>query len=298
MSEKRAASELLFEKNKGTFLSEPGWLSFFEKNREWLEPYAVFTFLKEKNGTADFSKWPTNAVFSKKETEKLTAPGSADFDKIAFHYFVQYQLHRQLSAATEYCHAQGLMVKGDIPIGIYRYSCDAWVAPDLYNMDAQAGAPPDDFAEKGQNWGFPTYDWARMKSDGFAWWRARFEQMSAYFDAFRIDHILGFFRIWAIPLDAVEGILGRFVPCLPVGEREFLADGIPFDRERFCTPYITEAVLGEIFTDHDDRDLVKMNCLDRRTDGRFFLKPEFSTQRYGSPSSRPRLSVRPSFTYV
>ncbi len=279
MSEKRAAAELLFVRQKDGFLLEKGWLDFFEKNREWLQPYAAFTFLKEKNGTADFSKWATNAVFSKKEIEKLTAPGARDFEKIAFHFFVQYQLHLQLSAATEYCHAQGLMLKGDIPIGIYRYSCDAWVAPDLYNMNAQAGAPPDDFAEKGQNWGFPTYDWARMKSDGFAWWRARFEQMSAYFDAFRIDHILGFFRIWAIPLDAVEGILGRFDPCLPVSEREFLQNEIPFDRDRFCRPYITDAVLAETFADHADRDLVKMQCLDRRPDGLFDLKPEFANQR-------------------
>ena len=107
-------------------------------------------------------------------------------------------------------------MKGDIPIGIYRYSCDAWVEPELYHMDLQAGAPPDDFAVKGQNWGFPTYNWEQMSKDGFNWWKQRFEQMANYFDAFRIDHILGFFRIWSIPMHAVDGIMGHFDPALPV----------------------------------------------------------------------------------
>jgi len=82
---------------------------------------------------------------------------------------------------------------------------DAWQQPGLYHLDMQAGAPPDAFAVKGQNWGFPTYNWERMTQDGFSWWKQRFSQMSEYFDAFRIDHILGFFRIWSIPMESVKG---------------------------------------------------------------------------------------------
>ncbi|WP_457817447.1 4-alpha-glucanotransferase, partial [Staphylococcus aureus] len=82
-------------------------------------------------------------------------------------------------------------------MGVYRYGVDTWQQPELYHMDFQAGAPPDDFAIKGQNWGFPTYNWKRMQEDDFTWWKQRFAQMSYYFDAFRIDHILGFFRIWS-----------------------------------------------------------------------------------------------------
>ncbi len=102
--------------------------------------------------------------------------------------------------AVDYAHRHKIVLKGDIPIGIHRYSCDAWANPSLYNLNEQSGAPPDDFAVKGQNWGFPTYNWIKMKEDGFGWWRLRFDQMSNYFDAFRIDHILGFFRIWSIPI--------------------------------------------------------------------------------------------------
>src|SRR4029079_3498020 len=141
------------------------------------------------------------------------------------------------------------VLKGDIPIGIYRYGCDAWTNPSLYNMNEQAGAPPDDFAVKGQNWGFPTYNWSKMKENNFSWWRRRFDQMSNYFDAFRIDHILGFFRIWSIPENEVQGIMGRFIPALAVHVNEFGENGIWFDHYRYCKPYITDEVLNEIFGD-------------------------------------------------
>lgn len=120
-------------------------------------------------------------------------------------------------------------------------------------MDTQSGAPPDDFAAKGQNWGFPTYNWKRIQADGFAWWRQRFEQMSRYFDAFRIDHILGFFRIWSIPLDAVQGVMGKFDPCIPVHVNEFGENGIPFSYERFCMPFINDQVLFKIFGNSSEK---------------------------------------------
>jgi 4-alpha-glucanotransferase len=143
-------------------------------------------------------------------------------------------------------------------------------------MDMQSGAPPDDFAVKGQNWGFPTYNWNRMQQDGFAWWKKRFEQMSRYFDAFRIDHILGFFRIWSIPYDAVEGIMGHFVPAIPVDIREFHERGIWFDHHRYCRPYITDAVLWEMFGT-GEREIKPF--LDETGDGTYSLKPAFDTQR-------------------
>lgn len=196
---------------------------------------------------------------------------------IRFYYFIQYQLHLQLTEAAEYAHKKGIALKGDIPIGIYRYSVDAWTEPQLYNMDWQAGAPPDDFAVKGQNWGFPTYNWQKMEESGFDWWKRRFSQMSNYFDAFRIDHILGFFRIWSIPIHAVDGILGRFIPAIPVTPDDFRNRGISFDRNRYCTPFITEEFLLEKFG--TDTDSVKENFLVQNEQGIYVLKNEFSTQQ-------------------
>ncbi|MFN0173634.1 MAG: 4-alpha-glucanotransferase [Saprospiraceae bacterium] len=283
----------LYDLQKADWIKDADYQAYYESNKHWLAPYAVFCWLRDINGTSDFSQWSKHSRFKQTEIEKLLAPlhpanpvhpvkkntakSVNDSDQIGLHLFVQWHLHLQLKAAADYAHAHGLSLKGDIPIGIYRYSCDAWVAPDLYDMNAQAGAPPDDFAEKGQNWGFPTYNWAKMKADGFAWWKQRFEQMSLYFDAFRIDHILGFFRIWSIPMDAVEGILGQFIPAIPVTEEEFRKAGIGFDHERLCRPYITEAVLDEVF----DKDAAQVaeQFLVARPDGRYSFKPEFDTQR-------------------
>jgi len=267
----------LYDLQKADWLKDKSWLEYYESNKHWLAPYAAFCWLRDMNGTADFNQWSSYKKYKAADVEKLLAPTSKQFDQIAIHLFVQWHLHLQLKAAADYAHAHGIALKGDIPIGIYRYSCDAWVAPELYKMDKQAGAPPDDFAEKGQNWGFPTYNWERMKQDGFAWWRQRFEQMSLYFNAFRIDHILGFFRIWSIPLDAVEGILGQFVPAIPVSEKEFHDAGIGFDYDRFCKSYITEPVVREIFG--AEANWVGEHCLKPGNGDRYDLLPAFDTQR-------------------
>ena len=273
---KFTAVKALFSDQKDSFKNDTRYAEFFERNRHWLVPYAAFCYLRDKYKTADYSKWKTQFVFNAGAIQRLVDPGQKHYDSIAIHYFIQYHLHLQLKEATAYAHAHGIVVKGDLPIGIYRYGCDAWMAPELYNMDAQAGAPPDDFAVKGQNWGFPTYNWKKMQEDGFAWWRKRFEQMSHYFDAFRIDHILGFFRIWSIPLHAVEGIMGRFIPAIPVHVNEFYHQGISFQYHRFCKPFITESIINDRFG--TEAAAVKEIFLTRKED-MFELKPEFDTQR-------------------
>jgi 4-alpha-glucanotransferase len=273
---KNNAIKDLYKARKTDLHDNPDYFSFFELNRHWLVPYAAFSYLRDKYKTADFSQWKTHSRYDENQIQKLVSPTQKHYDAIAIYYFTQYHLHLQLKEATNYAHKKGIIVKGDLPIGIYRHSCDAWVSPDLYNMDAQAGAPPDDFAVKGQNWGFPTYNWKRMQEDGFAWWRRRFEQMSNYFDAFRIDHILGFFRIWSIPLDAVEGVMGRFNPAIPVHLNEFFSRGIAFDRFRYCKPYISDEVLGNLFGDLVQG--VKDQFIEIRH-GMYHLKTGFETQR-------------------
>lgn len=263
----------IFPSQKAATLRAKEYKSFFAENEHWLVPYAAFCVLRDRFGTADFSQWPEHKEFS---AEKIAALAK-DNDEIAFHYFVQYHLHLQLKDATAHIHAAGLVLKGDIAIGVYRHGADAWQSPELFHMDQQAGAPPDPFSAKGQNWGFPTYNWPRMAADGFAWWKRRFAQMGNYFDAFRIDHILGFFRIWSSPAHAVEGILGHFVPAIPIEQSEFAARGIHFDRERFTKPFITDAVLHEIFG--DDADTARREFLIATGSGHYSLKLEFATQR-------------------
>ena len=250
---------------------------FFSQNEDWLAPYAAFCFLRDKFGTADFNQWPEHRAYSAQKISALAAHDTAARDEMALHCFIQFHLHLQLREAADYVHARGLILKGDIAIGVHRHSADVWQQPELFHTDMQAGAPPDAFAAKGQNWGFPTYNWPRMKQDGFAWWKRRLAQMSCYFDAFRIDHILGFFRIWSIPLNAVEGILGYFVPAIAVRAGEFAARGIAFDCEQFARPLINDAVLDELFGSRAGS--VKRQFLDCSLRGTYSLKPQFATQR-------------------
>ncbi len=262
----------LFELQKDIIKEDFEYFKFFELNRHWLVPYAAYCYLRDKYGTPEFSTWKSNSSYNETAIQRLVSPSQKHYDEIALHYFTQYHLHRQLKTATAYAHNKGIIIKGDIPIGIGPTSVDAWMEPGLYHMEEQAGAPPDDFSVKGQNWGFPTYNWVKMQEDDFTWWRQRFEQMSNYFDAFRIDHILGFFRIWSIPHHAVEGVMGRFVPAIPVSINEFFEKRISFDRHRFTAPYFNDEILADIFG--EELDTVKETFFEGDE-----LKEEFDTQR-------------------
>ena len=273
MAAKMGFLKRIFPSQKAATFGESEYQAFFAENEHWLAPYAAFCCLRDKFGTADFSRWPEHQKFDARKIAML----AQDNDEIAFHYFVQFHLHLQLREAAAYMHARGLVLKGDIAIGVYRHGADVWQQPELFHVDMQAGAPPDPFAAKGQNWGFPTYNWPRMAADGFAWWKRRFAQMGCYFDAFRIDHILGFFRIWSSPAHAVEGILGYFVPALPVESAELSGEWLGFKRERLTKPFISAAVLSEIFG--EEAEAVRREFLLPDGEGRYMLKPDYGTQR-------------------
>ena len=202
---------------------------FEKQNRAWLMPYAVFSVLRDKYKTADFTKW---ATFSKFIEKRCAAFAERNEKEVGFYYYMQYHLDRQLRKVRDYLHSKGVVLKGDIPIGVSRTSVDVWQNPELFVTTSSAGAPPDDFSAEGQNWGFPIYNWERMAEDNYAWWRARFAKMADYFDVYRIDHILGFFRIWAVPEGAKNALLGAFTPSLPYSATEIRCEGFDFDAER------------------------------------------------------------------
>lgn len=269
--------KLIFDQQYDLFLKDPPFLKFFDENKEWLVPYAAFCYLRDKNKTADFRKWAEFQVYNKQEIYKLCSINNLVYPDIAVHYFIQYHAHKQLLDAAEYARINGIVLKGDIPIGISPESVEAWTRPELFNLDQQAGAPPDEFADLGQNWGFPTYNWEKMAEDGFAWWSKRLKHMALYFDATRIDHILGFFRIWEIPVDQIQGILGHFRPALPFSRDEIIDSGIIFNEERFTKPYIREYFLWELFGEETAE--AKLKYLSEYEPGKYNLKPEFTTQR-------------------
>lgn len=278
MKYKLSVLKELYEEMGEECLAGDDYKAFFERNGHWLLPYAAFSYFRDKYDSSHFEEWKTNGAYKKEEIEKIFNSHSAAAKAMKLYCFIQYHLHLQLKDAADYAHQKGIILKGDIPIGIYRHGCDAWTAPEQYNMAWQAGAPPDDFAAVGQNWGFPTYNWKRMQEDGFAWWKQRFGQMSDYFDAFRIDHILGFFRIWSIPADAVQGIMGRFVPCLPVHINEFGENGIWFDYQRFCQPFINDDIINEVFG-YGLAGMVRTEFLVPNEMGGYDLQDGYQTQK-------------------
>ena len=205
---------------------------FFEQNKEWLVPYAAFCYYRDLYGTAEFSKWPAGATVA--NTQKSTFK---DKKHLQFWYFVQYHLDKQMHAAHQYARQHRVILKGDIPIGISRDGVEAWVEPKYFNLNGQAGAPPDPFSADGQNWGFPTYNWDEMLKDGCQWWVRRFRKMAEYFDAYRIDHVLGFFRIWEIPVPEKSGLMGQFAPALGLSREEIEAYGIVGHEELFLVDH-------------------------------------------------------------
>lgn len=218
---------------------------FAEENNHWLLPYAAWSVLRDRYSTPDMTRWGEYAEYDKEKVERFIEESR---DDVNYYRFVQYHLHRQLSRVRDYANHKGVVLKGDIPIGISRCSVDAWLYPELFNFTCTTGAPPDDFAVLGQNWGFPTYRWDVMRRDDYAWWRARLGKMAEYFSAYRIDHLLGFFRIWQIPADTLHGLLGVFCPALPLTPDEMLGYGFEFQGE-FVKPYIDGKLLDVTFGD-------------------------------------------------
>lgn len=268
---------ILFNQEYKAFTQDNSIQDFIEKNSEWLKPYATFCHLRDKNGTCNFNLWPEYSTYSADIIDTLCCEKYESFKEIEFYYFIQYHADKQLTEARDYARSKSVVIKGDLPIGIYRYSCDAWVAPQLFNMNEQAGAPPDDYSTLGQNWGFPTYNWSVMATDGFMWWKKRMQMLNRYFDALRIDHILGFFRIWQIPYQHVEGTLGMFNPRLPLSVDEIRSYGIYGDLTRFYKPYITEELLNRFFG--NDAQKVFDVFFERDDFGKIGFKSSFDTQR-------------------
>ncbi|MBR3074359.1 MAG: 4-alpha-glucanotransferase [Bacteroidales bacterium] len=194
MAHVRKAWEACKEKD----LKASAFKRFCKDNAYWLDEYAEFCAKRDGN-EADYWRW------------------------------IQWHLERQFADEVKYARSKGVHFKGDLPIGVSADSADAHFHPQLFNLDSSAGAPPDFFSAEGQNWGFPTYNWEEMAKDGYAWWKSRLRKMSEFFDAFRIDHILGFFRIWEIPSQYKSGSMGHFNPAIPYAEDEIRMMGLPLE---------------------------------------------------------------------
>ena len=268
---------IIFKQEGEEVMKTDGFKEFMKENEHWIAPYAKYCSLRDKYGCVDFAKWKGNEQWNEADRKALLDPKTKEFKEVAFYYYVQFILNNQMRAAHEYAMARGVILKGDIPIGVNRNGCDVWHEPQYFNLNSQAGAPPDGFSINGQNWGFPTYNWQRMIDDGCQWWIRRFQNMSKFFDAYRIDHVLGFFRIWAIPTTCVHGLLGQFAPAIAMTREEIEGYGLHFQEELFTKPFIARWVVDRMFGIHAEEVIGKY--LNHEHDDIFSLKHEYDTER-------------------
>jgi 4-alpha-glucanotransferase len=258
-----------FTQERDNILMRDDFTAFAADNMEWLLPYAAFSYLRDMYHTPDCAAWGEYAAYDRGRVERLYG---GEREAFLYLFFIQYTLHTQFESVAAYARRNGVALKGDLPIGVNRLSVETWTDPAYFNMQGQSGAPPDDFAATGQNWSFPTYNWEAMERDGFGWWKKRLRRLNCYFDAIRVDHILGFFRIWEIPADCMDGLCGHFRPALPLSKAEIEGYGMRFS-ERWTKPCIHTRFLP---------DIAASDCYPYLTpldDGHLTLKPHCSTQR-------------------
>lgn len=276
MQAKEAYLHELYDQEGAEMMATDAFRTFFDEAAQWLVPYAQYCRLRDTTRTTDFSRWHGHTAWDEADRAALSTPGSVEYAEVAYYYFVQYILHTQMTDAHDHARRCGVILKGDIPIGVHRQSCDVWMEPGYFCLDGQAGAPPDDFAADGQNWGFPTYNWQAMLDDGCQWWNRRFTNMAHYFDAYRIDHVLGFFRIWEIPIHAVRGLLGQFAPALAFTPEEIESYGLHFSTAMLA-PVITDDMVDTLFGDRAGS--VRHYCLDAVGNGTYTLRADYDTER-------------------
>lgn len=274
-----------FQETGKKMLDTDEFKRFFVKNRSWLEPYASFCVLRDEFSTADTCKWGDYSDFSQDILNRILSDESRQ-DRLSFIFFIQYHLHLQLLRASEYAHKHSVALKGDLPVGIFRDSVETWVHKDLFNLNEQMGTPPDKETPCGQNWGFPTFKWdvldsldsaTTLQESLISWWHDRISWFEQYFDAIRVDHILGYFRTWTIPKNAITGLLGHFSPSLPLSVEEIGQFGLTFRREMMTRPFINDNILNRLFGIH--ADYVRDNFLVKQSYGLYNLKEAFSTQK-------------------
>lgn len=268
---------IIFQQEGEQVMKTLDFKQFLKDNEHWLVPYAQYCHLRDTFGNVDFSTWKGHETWHEQDRGALLNPRSKEFNNVAFYYYVQFVLNNQMRGAHEYAMARGVILKGDIPIGVNRNGCDVWHEPQYFNLNSQAGAPPDAFSANGQNWEFPTYNWRRMLEDGCQWWIRRFQHMANYFDAYRIDHVLGFFRIWAIPTTCLYGLLGQFDPSLALTREEIERYGLNFQEQLFTTPFIARWVIDRVFGSLADEVVEKY--LHHEHHDIYSLKTDYDTER-------------------
>jgi 4-alpha-glucanotransferase len=260
---KRHALRMIFDKKKKDILTDDRFKKWIEQN-SWVRPYAIFCALKAENNEASWKEWV-----------KKEKPKESD---VLFQKWMQWVAELQFLEAVDKLNNLGVRLKGDIPILINEDSADVWHCPQFFSLENRAGAPPDMFCYSGQNWAFPTYKWDNLEKEDFGWWRNRIKHAAKFYHAYRIDHVLGFFRIWVVPEVENTGILGHFVPSVPIYMDEILQTGIPKETVHYLTsPNFGDEQLENWFGFATED--VKQKYFKHLHSNRYILRNEYRSER-------------------
>ena len=204
------------QQTKSHKTSHAAYVEFCNMESEWLDDYALFMTLKERQGGCVWNHWPTNLAKRNPQALQRVAEGCAE--EIGFWKFCQWCFARQWSQLKQYANERGVRIIGDVPIFVAYQSADVWAHQDLFELDENgrptvvAGVPPDYFSKTGQLWGNPLFRWGAHEKTGFAWWVARMRHALKLFDLVRIDHFRGFAGYWEIPAGESTAMNGRWMP--------------------------------------------------------------------------------------
>jgi len=190
----------LYEKTFNEVSKSDSYLKFIKEN-EWVESYSLFKVLKDQLREQSWDKWPKSHP---KPEQK----------KVDFYTFLQFHCFQQMSQVHTHATENNVFLKGDIPILISPDSVDVWIHPERFRLDLEAGAPPDYYNPLGQKWGFPLLNWDFMREHNYVWWKQRLQVAEKFFHIYRLDHVVGFFRIWALPRGK-QPLDGYFIPADP-----------------------------------------------------------------------------------
>jgi 4-alpha-glucanotransferase len=250
--------------------------SWIEAN-PWVRAYAVYCVLKEVNEERSWKDWTQNKAITADEINEFWQQQT---NAVLFHAWMQWEAEKQFRQAVKALDELGVRLKGDIPILINEDSADVWANPEFFSLGNRAGAPPDMFSFTGQNWGFPCYRWDVLEEHGYSWWRERLQQAAKFYHAYRIDHVLGFFRIWSVPEEQHTGILGHFVPSIAITEKEFTDAGLPaLTLEYLKEPNFDINWLNSVLKNHAQQAYDEfMEVLPGSAGKRLRLRPQYANE--------------------
>ncbi|MBN2444148.1 MAG: 4-alpha-glucanotransferase [Spirochaetales bacterium] len=225
----------IFKKNSESIKNSEEVNKWIAEN-PWIKPYAVFFHFKKKYNFYHWKFWP---IMQQPTESDIKTEWERNRDNSYFYAWIQYHLEKQLIEAAKALESMGINLKGDIPILMNEDSVDIWMYRKYFNLGQRAGAPPDMFSSLGQNWDFPVFNWETLREDDFWWWRLRLKQAQKFYHAYRIDHVLGFFRIYTIPTIENSGKMGYFNPSHFITKEDLNAAGFDKGRIRWMSyPHI------------------------------------------------------------